>query len=130
MPGIILKLSGEPNLDLVRRIVPQITALTCAVLEKRPEQTLVMLQFVPHDHWFIDNRSLIEHGRNSFRLEVTITDETNTKVQKARYHREVFALLSDLIGNLHQHSSVHLVDCRAATYGYGGLTQEFRHQRA
>ena len=78
MPGITLKISGERNPELVRQLVPQLTALTCEVLEKRPEQTLLILDFVPHDQWFIHNRSLAEHGRNAFRLEVTVTDETNT----------------------------------------------------
>lgn len=130
MPGITLKISGQPNLELANRIVPKITSLTCAVLEKRQNQTMVMIEFVPREHWFIDNRSLAEHGCNSFRLEVTITDETNTKAQKARYQQEAFALLSELIGNLHPHSNVHVIDCRATSYGYGGVTQEYRHQHA
>ena len=89
---------------------------------------MVIVQFVPHELWFIDNQSLVAHGQNSFRLEVTITDETNTKTQKTCYQREAFDLLSRLIGNLHPHSNVHIIDCRASSYGYGGLTQEYRYQ--
>ncbi|KAF1032029.1 MAG: hypothetical protein GAK37_00620 [Pseudomonas sp.] len=129
MPGITLKISGEPNAELVRRVVPAITALTCEVLEKRPDQTVVVLDFVPHAHWFIHGRSLVEHGLNAFRLEVTVTDETNTKTQKARFHREAYGLLAELIGDLHAHSNVHVIDCRAGAYGYGGVTQEYRYQR-
>lgn len=128
MPGITLKISGQPNPDLIRSIVPQLTALTCEVLEKRPEQTLLMIHFVPHELWFIDNRSLAEYGRNSFRLEVTITDETSSKTQKARFQREAYALLDKEIGNLHPHSNVHVIDCGASAYGYGGITQEYRYQ--
>ncbi|MCO6418034.1 4-oxalocrotonate tautomerase [Siccirubricoccus sp. KC 17139] len=130
MPGLTLKLSGQPDPALARRIVPALTALTCDVLEKQPAQTMVMLQFVPHELWFIENRSLAEHGRNSFRLEVTVTDETNTKAQKARYQKAAFDLLSEMIGNLHPHSNVHIIDCRASAYGYGGVTQEYRFQHA
>lgn len=126
MPGITLKISGEPNLELVHSIVPKLTTLTCEVLEKRPEQTLVMVQFLPHEQWFIASRSLAEQGRNSFRLEVTITDETNTKAQKARYQHEAFELLAKEIGNVHPHSNIHVVDCRASAYGYGGLSQEYK----
>lgn len=126
MPGITLKIAGEPNAELVQRIVPQLTALTCEVLEKRPELTMVMVQFVPHALWFIDSRSLAELGRNSFRLEVTITDETNTKAQKARYQKEAFALLAEEIGNLHPHSNIHVIDCKASSYGYGGVSQEYK----
>ncbi len=130
MPGLSLRISGHPDTTLASRIAPQLTALTSRVLEKRPELTVVTFQFVPHELWFIDNRSLIEHGRNAFRLEVTITDETNTKLQKACFQRDAFKLLFELIGNVHAHSNVHIIDCRASAYGYGGLTQEYRHQHA
>lgn len=128
MPGIVLKISGRPNPDLTRRIVPEITALTCTLLNKEPERTMVMVQYVSHDAWFIAGRSLSELGKNSFRLEVSITDETNTKEQKAAYHRAAFTALSELIGNVHPHSNIHIVDCRATAYGYGGVTQEHRYQ--
>lgn len=126
MPGITLKISGEPNLDLIHSIVPKLTTLTCELLEKRPDQTLVMVQFLPHAQWFIDSRSLAQQGLNSFRLEVTITDETNTKAQKTRFLREAFELLATEIGNVHAHSNIHVIDCRASAYGYGGLSQEYK----
>lgn len=130
MPGLTLKISGQPNAVLVRSLVPKLTALACDVLEKLPEQTLVTFNFVPQELWFINNRSLAELGKNSFRLDVTITDETNTKAQKARFHKDAFALLAEEIGNLHPHSTIHVIDCRASAYGYGGVSQEFRHQHS
>ncbi|MHC2109391.1 tautomerase family protein [Methylobacterium sp. CM6246] len=129
MPGIKLTLSGQPDTGLVGRIVPELTALTSSVLEKRSDLTMVMVQFIGHEWWFIDSRSLSDHDRNSFRLEVTVTDETCTKVQKARYQREAFDLLSNLIGNVHPHSNVHIIDCRGSAYGYGGVTQEHKYHR-
>ena len=128
MPGLLLKISGPADPALVRRVVPELTQLTCTLLDKEPERTTVIIDFVPHDVWFIAGHSLAELGKNAFRLQVTITDETSTKQQKAAFHRAAFAALSDLIGNLHPHSSIHVVDCRAAAYGYGGMTQEYRHQ--
>lgn len=128
MPGITLKISGEPNPEFATLVTRAITALTCDVLEKRSDQSTTIIEFIPHAQWFVDARSLSEHGLNAFHLAVTVTDETNTKTQKARFLREAFELLSRLIGNLHPHSSVHVIDCRATAYGYGGLTQEYRHQ--
>ena len=128
MPGITLTLSGEEDRALARTLAAEITALTCDVLEKLPANTMVMVRFVPQDLWFIDSRSLADYGRNSFRLEVTITDETTTKDQKARYQHEAFALLSERIGNVHPHSNVHVIDCRASAYSYGGVTQEQKYQ--
>jgi 4-oxalocrotonate tautomerase len=128
MPGIFLRISGAPDQTLARKLAAELTALTCEVLGKEPEKTMVMVQRVePHD-WFINRQSLAELGKNSFRLEVTITDETNTKSQKAAYQKAAFELLSRLIGNVHAHSNVYLIDCRASSYGYGGVTQEYRHQ--
>ncbi|MCF4976285.1 MULTISPECIES: 4-oxalocrotonate tautomerase [Pseudomonas] len=129
MPAISLTISGHSNPKLVRSIIPKLTAMTCGVLDKRPEQTLVMVQFLPHELWFISKRSLSDYGRNSFRLEFTITDETNTKTQKARYQQEAFELLASEIGNVHLHSNVHVNNCRASAYGYGGMIQEYKfHQ--
>lgn len=128
MPGLALTVSGSPDPALSRRLADETTRVTCETLRKRPELTTVLVRFIAHEHWFIAGRSLAEHGRNAFRLEVTITDETNTREEKAAYHRAAFAALSRLVGNLHPHSNVHIVDCRATAYGYGGLTQDHRYQ--
>lgn len=88
---------------------------------------MVIVRHVDLSDWFIDGKSLAEWGKNSFRLEVTVVDETCTKDQKAAYQQQVFAAMSDLIGNLHPHSNVHIIDCKAASYGYTGITQEYRY---
>jgi 4-oxalocrotonate tautomerase len=127
MPGIKLTVSGRPDERLSRRLATELTAFTCTTLRKKPERTMVQVHYVPHEHWFIDSRSLADHGKNSFRLEVTITDGTNSRDEKSIYQKEAFALLSELIGNLHPHSNVHIIDCEPIAYGYGGITQEYRY---
>ncbi|WP_413207248.1 tautomerase family protein [Rhodospirillum sp. A1_3_36] len=124
MPGIMLTVSGEPDQTLTNRLAEEISALTCRVLKKERSRTAVFIRYFPRTQWFIAGQSLADMGRNAFRLEVTITDETNTKTEKADYHRAAFALLAEIIGDLHPHSNVHIIDCRASAYGYGGLTQE------
>lgn len=129
MPGITLTVSGQPDHALGARLAVALSDLTCRVLRKELERTAAIVRFQPADQWFIAGQALADDGRNAFRLEVTITDETNTKAEKAAYHKETFALLSQIIGNLHPHSNIHIVDCRASAYGYGGVTQESRfHQ--
>jgi 4-oxalocrotonate tautomerase len=128
MPGIKLSVSGTGDAELSAHLASEIGALTCSVLKKELARTMVLIHYVPHDQWFIAGRSLVSHEKNSFRLEVTITEETNTKDQKAEYQRQAFELLSKLIGNVHTHSNVHIIDCPATSYGYGGLTQEHRFQ--
>jgi phenylpyruvate tautomerase PptA (4-oxalocrotonate tautomerase family) len=60
---------------------------------------------------------------------VSITDETNTKAEKARYIAAVQAAMSELLGTVAEHSYVHVADLRASAYGYGGRTQEARYQQ-
>jgi 4-oxalocrotonate tautomerase len=130
MPGIVLTISGEPDDSLAQRVAEDITNLTCSVLRKRPDRTMVMVRHIPHRSWFIDKRPLSAWGKNSFRLEVTITRDTNTRAEKAEFHKQAFALLSRVLGDVHPHSNVHIIDCSAAGYGYGGITQEHRLQHA
>lgn len=130
MPGINLTVSGIGDAGQSERLATAVSTLTCTVLQKELGKTMVIVRYVPHEQWFIAGQSLASLGKNSFRLEVTITEETNTKSQKADYHRQAFELLSTLIGNVHPHSNVHIIDCAATGYGYGGLTQEYRYHRA
>lgn len=123
MPGITLTLSGTPNPVLASNLSLELTSLTAEVLGKQPSQTMVIVQFVDPALWFIENQSLDVLGINSFRLEITVTDETTTLAQKARYQQEVFRLLAERLGNLHEHSNVHIIDVRASAYGYGGKPQ-------
>lgn len=126
MPGIKLTLSGEPNAVQTSQLAEEIVELTCRVLKKERQKAMVMVRYLPKDQWFIAGQSLAESGLNSFRLEITITDETNTKSEKAAFHKAAFELLEARLGNLHRHSNVHIIDCRASSYGYGGETQEWR----
>lgn len=130
MPHLNLQLSGSPNPDLSRRAAALIADLTVEVLGKPRELVAIAIHYVDRAHWFIDGRSLADWGRDAFHLDISITDETNTKGEKARYLQQVHAQLSALIGEVHETSYIHVIDARAAAYGYGGLTQERRYQLA
>lgn len=130
MPGIFLTVSGAADQDQTRRLAEEVARLTCTVLRKDPDRATVIIDHVPRERWFIAGHSLADLGKNAFRLEITVTDETNTREEKAAFHAEAFALLSGLIGNVHFHSNVHIVDCRASAYGYGGITQDHHYHRS
>ena len=130
MPHLNLQLSGSPDPDLSRRAAALIADLTVEVLGKPRELIAIAIHYVDRAHWFIDGRSLADWGRDAFHLDISITDETNTRSEKARYLQQVHALLSVLIGEVHETSYIHVIDARAAAYGYGGLTQERRYQLA
>lgn len=128
MPHIDLQISGTPDATLTRRSAATVADLTQRVLGKKPEVIAITVRYVAHADWIIGGRSLAEQDRNAFHLDISVTDETNTKAEKAEFLRKAFAALSELIGKVHPCSYIHVIDTRAAAYGYGGLTQEYRHQ--
>lgn len=130
MPHIVIHLSGEPDARLTRRTVDKVAELTQRVLDKQLPVIAITVQYIAAEDWFIGGRSLAELGRSAFHLDISITDETNTKAEKARYLREIHAAMAELRADLHEVSYVHLIDARAAAYGYGGRSQEYRHQQA
>lgn len=129
MPHIVVHVSGQPDAARNRHIVDSVASLTQSVLGKKLPVIAITLQHIPLDQWFIGGR-LSELGRNAFHLDISVTDETNTKAEKARFIQEIYAAFGEILGELHECSYVHVIDARAAAYGYGGKTQEYRHQHA
>lgn len=129
MPILTVKVSGRPDPARTRAIADLLLELTARILKKKPELTAIVVDYVDPACWIIAGKPLTEHGKSSFYADIRITDETNTKDEKAAWIREVYAGFARLLGDLHEESYVHVIDARAAAYGYGGLTQEYRYQR-
>lgn len=128
MPILNIKVSAARTPELSARITELVLDLTTRVLGKRRDLTAVVIDYVdPHD-WFVGGISLAEHRLASFYFDVKVVDETNTKAEKARYIAEAFEGFAALLGPLHHESYVHVEDVRATAYGFGGKTQEYRHQ--
>jgi 4-oxalocrotonate tautomerase len=98
------------------------------VLGKLRDLTAVVITFVDPVDWYVAGRSLADLKQSSFYFDVKVVDETNTKAEKARYIAEAFAAFEGLLGALPPESYVYVQDVRAAAYGFGGRTQEYRHQ--
>ena len=79
------------------------------------------------DSWVVGGHLLSEQNKNSFYFDIKITDETNTKDEKARYIKEAFEGFERILGDLHEESYIYVQDAKAASYGYGGYTQEYRY---
>jgi 4-oxalocrotonate tautomerase len=90
--------------------------------------TAITIEYVDPDNWIVAGKPLSEHRKNSFYFDIKITDETNTKDEKARYIKEAFDGFARILGSLHEESYIYIQDVRAASYGYGGYTQEYRYQ--
>ena len=107
-----------------------LTETTARLLGKKADLTAVALEQVPADSWFIAEKSVAEHRKATFFLEVRVTRGTNVKEEKAAYLREVFHGLEGLLGTLHPGSYVHVHETTGDAYGYGGLSQDARWHRA
>lgn len=129
MPYIHIQISGQPDDALAARSAATAVQLTQRLLHKDPSLTAVVVDFIAPSRWFVAGRALQASGARSYHWMVSITDETNTKAEKADYLREVHAAMRELLGEVAEHSYVHVADLRAAAYGYGGLTQERRYQQ-
>jgi len=127
MPILNVKVSATRTPELTERIARLLLDLTTRVLGKKPELTSIAIDYVAPEDWIVGGRSLAAQGRSSFWFDIRVTDETNTKAEKAQYIREAFEGFAALLGNLHEESYVHVHDVRAASYGYGGRTQEWRY---
>jgi 4-oxalocrotonate tautomerase len=128
MPILNVKVAAEASPDLTRRIAGMLSELTSRILKKNPDVTAIVIDYVRPEQWIVGGISLSEHRKSSFYFDIKITDETNTKMEKEQYIREAFAGFKAILGEVHEESYIHVHDVRAASYGYGGLTQEYRYQ--
>jgi 4-oxalocrotonate tautomerase len=129
MPILNVKVSTQKSPEMTGRISAILSELTIRILKKKPEVTSIAIDYVAPEDWIVGGRSLAEQGKSSIYFDIKITDETNTKSEKAEYIREAFEAFSRLLGNLHEESYIYVQDVRATAYGYGGKTQEYRfHQ--
>lgn len=129
MPYLHIQLSGARDDALAQRTAETAAELTAGILNKDRALTAVVVEFIEPAHWFIAGQALSAGGPRSYHWLVSITDETNTKTEKARYIAAVHAAMRELLGDVAEHSYVQVADVRAGAYGYGGWTQEFRYQQ-
>jgi len=127
MPILNVKVSGDKSAEKISAISNMLLELTSSVLGKKRDVTAITIQFIDADSWVIAGKPLTEHKKSSFYMDIKVTDETNTKDEKARYIAEVYAGFARILGEVHEESYIYVEDVRAASYGYGGRTQEYRY---
>jgi 4-oxalocrotonate tautomerase len=127
MPILNVKVSATKSPELTKKISELLLDLTTRILKKKRDVTAIAIDFVDHDSWVVGGQLLSDQKKNSFYFDIKITDETNTKDEKALYIKEAFAGFAEILGNLHEESYIYVQDVKAASYGYGGYTQEYRY---
>ncbi|KAF3999419.1 tautomerase family protein [Glaciimonas immobilis] len=127
MPILNVKVSAIKSQTLTSEISTLLLDLTTRILKKKREVTSIAIDYVNPEDWIVGGISLKELAKNTFYLNITITDETNTKDEKALYIKEVFDGFANILGDIHEESYIYVQDVKAASYGYGGYTQEYRY---
>lgn len=127
MPILNVKVSGIKNAETTKQITELLLDITTRILKKKREVTAIAIDYIDRDNWMVGGKLLSEQNKNSFYFDIKVTDETNTKDEKAQYIKEAFEGFEKILGNLHEESYVYVADVRATAYGYGGKTQEYRY---
>lgn len=127
MPIINVKVGAAKTPERTRAIAAILIDSTTRILHKRADLIAIAIEYIDPDDWIVAGLSLRELGRSSVYVDIKITDETNTKDEKARFVRETYDALARLLGDLHEESYLYVHDVRATAYGYGGRTQEARY---
>lgn len=129
MPILNVKVSATRSDELTAAISAMLIEKTQTILGKDPAVTAIAIDYVDPRDWIAGGRTLAAQGKSSIYFDIKITDETNTKDEKAAYIAATFEGFERILGNLHEESYIYVQDVRAAAYGYGGRTQEWRYQR-
>ncbi|HTH10219.1 MAG TPA: tautomerase family protein [Acidovorax sp.] len=123
MPTLVLKTAPLQNPERYGQLASALTDLTVQLLGKRREVTAVVIDDLPAARWHVGGAPL---KQPTALLEISITQGTNTPVEKAAFIEAAFAELQRQLGAggpLEPASYVVLRELPAQDWGYGGVTQ-------
>ncbi|WP_330180291.1 hypothetical protein OHB26_28250 [Nocardia sp. NBC_01503] len=127
MPFVRITIA-DPDIapDTQAALAADITGLLEKDLFKEPEVTVVHLNLVPADRWFVGaTRPAQATGAH---LEVSITLGTNTSQEKAAFIEHAYDVLNTHLGTLPGAAYVALYELDGEGYGYNGVTQLARRR--
>jgi 4-oxalocrotonate tautomerase len=122
MPFINIKTNAEESEELKKEIVNIILDNTSNILNKKREVTSVLVEFLPLNNWNIN-----EKNEKTFFLDIKITKGTNTKDQKAKYINETYLKIKNVLGEINPASYIIIDEVKGDSWGFEGLTQEYRY---
>ncbi|AXH15912.1 tautomerase family protein [Malaciobacter mytili] len=125
MPYINLKTNLQDFEDKEASILELIVSKTKQILKKDEKVTSVLLEKVPFNNWYINKKNEF-----TFFLEIKITKDSNTKEEKALYIKEIFEGFKALNIKINKASYVLIDEIAGNSWGYGGITQEYRYSKS
>lgn len=127
MPFLKLELSRRPSRETVARLASTLTDLTAELLHKKRELTVVAVESLAPHEWSVGGVGHDEQASPcGFHLQITVTEGTNTKDEKAAFIDRTFAAIEAIVGAVEPTSYVVVHEVRADAWGYGGRTQQHR----
>ncbi|MFE6960387.1 4-oxalocrotonate tautomerase family protein [Streptomyces sp. NPDC057696] len=106
--------------DVQRTLAEGLTGLAVSALRKSGSRTIVHVDLVPADRYYVDGRPLT--GGLDAHVEATVTVGTNSAAEKAAFIAETGELVTKTLGPLAR-CGVALHELHPESYGYDGVTQ-------
>ena len=103
-----VKLSGNPSFSVSRAISNTLTRLNETYLRGVSTRMAVCIDYLDHSLWFVKGMSLAEVDQNMMSICMTIEQEL-AEDQYAVFAQAVFHAFDDVIGDLHELSSLRIV---------------------
>ena len=124
MPFVRLTLN-DPSLDCDTRqeLAGTVTNLLAQDFGKNPEITVVQVNLVPADSWFIGSEPVTGTGGH---MEVSLSTGINTDVEKATFIDHAYTALEGILGKLAQIFYIEVHEIPGKSWGYNGLPQADR----
>jgi 4-oxalocrotonate tautomerase len=123
MPYIELKLEPTPSPEQADRLARGITDALVTVAGKRREVTAVRLSGNKAALWTIGGSAC---EKTSAYVDVKITQDSNSRQEKAALIECLHRLMTDTLGELAEASYIVIHELPAENWGYAGLTQAAR----
>lgn len=126
MPYLNVRVSIAESPETVEKIVAALMKHTSEILHKKSDVTSIEIDFIAPNKWFVGGVSVGDSKAVTFYLDIKVTDGTNTKAEKAKYVKTVFADFESILGPITPASYIVIHDVRADSWGFQGHTQEYR----
>lgn len=126
MPFISIQLTEDINETQKQSIAEGVMWIMKHILGKQADLTALNFSVTSAKHWFINAENLDKYNEQSAFVTAHISENTNTKEEKAMAISAFYNLLDEQIGPIHPTSYVVLDETPMTDWGYEGTTQQER----
>lgn len=126
MPYLNVRISIPESSESAEKMVAVLLKHTSEILGKKPDVTSIEINFITPDKWFVGGARVSDQKTITFYLDIKVTNGTNTKAEKAKYVKTVFADFESMFGPITPASYIVIQDIFADSWGFQGRTQEYR----